>query len=171
MRGRLVHMLEAAGRVAFYSATASIAAFMLAPSSAVAQRVLKDAITGYWEVCLASAPDFASLGRNAGRGGFRSDDCLIALPNGVARIEIERTRKGCACITTLIAPDPNATAMAVIDESVEAARSVEPHPDRKIATVLHWKNGSNTLQVESDVRGSVPIVRAYPLTNSTCSGS
>ena len=147
----------------------SIFALACAPYSAIAQNVLPQAVSAYEEVCLASAPDFAEAPTRARNLGMTFQDGAYWTTDNAARVEIFESNGGCACMTAVIAPDPNATATALIKASVDAGpEQITEHPAKEITAVLVWKGGANALQVESDVRGKVPLTRVYLISQTAC---
>ncbi|WP_425099835.1 hypothetical protein [Tropicibacter sp. S64] len=145
-----------------------IAALGFIPGNASSQEVLPQAIKGYQAVCLKAAPDFSGYAKLAKQNGFRKNDGSFYLKDAAARVDVFPTEQGCACVTTLVAPNPNATATAVLEATVRSSAKVQDHPNKQIAAVLTWPNGTNALQLESDTRGSVPLVRATLLSQTAC---
>ncbi|MEM9010539.1 MAG: hypothetical protein AAGE18_04880 [Pseudomonadota bacterium] len=137
-------------------------------TATIAQDVIPGAVAGFAEACLATAPDFSGLRAAADRAGFQQQDGLLALSDWSARVEVFPTEQGCACTTTLVAPDPDATAAEVLRVTAAAAVSFSDHPAREIAAVVGWQDGDNALQIESDRGGSVPLLRAMLLSRTPC---
>ncbi|MEO1640125.1 MAG: hypothetical protein AAFU41_12875 [Pseudomonadota bacterium] len=72
-------------------------------------------------------------------------------------------------MTALIAPDANASATAVFEETASAnPQQMLDHPSPEIATVLVWPNGTNALQVQGDTRGAVPMLNVYLISQTAC---
>ena len=146
-------------------------AFLIAcllPSPVLAQGAVPQAIAGYEATCLKTAPSFSGVFAAARAAGFQKDNGTLILGDGSARIDVFLTEQGCACMTSLIAPDPNATAKAVLDVTLPKTKSYSDHPNREIAAVLVWKDGDNALQLESDTRGQIPMVKATLLSRTLC---
>ena len=145
-----------------------LAASIFLAYTAVAQGVLSKAIDGYTAVCLATVPDFSGYQSAAARAGFEVERDYLVLPGAEARIEVFSTGQGCACATTLIAPDANGTAGKILSETVSKADAAHEHPNQRIAAVLEWNGGQNALQLESDNRNEIPLVTATLLSATPC---
>ena len=145
------------------------AALVMLPGFAAADGVLPQALAGYRAACLASVPTFAGYRERALAAGFQMTKGTLRLPDSSARVEVFATEQGCACLTTMIAPDPDATAHAALQASLDARPDqVLDGPTPQIAAVLVWHDGSNALQVETDEQGQVPLVKTYLLSHLPC---
>lgn len=130
--------------------------------------MLPEALAAYEGVCLATVPDFRGYRSAASRAGLAVSGNTLQLPDGAARLELFATEQGCACQTTMIAPNPDATANRVIEMTTQKADTFTSHPSPEIAAVLAWGAGQNALQVEADNRLEVPLIRATLLSNTPC---
>jgi len=133
-----------------------------------AQGVIRHAIAGYEATCLETAPSFAGVFEAAHAAGFTDDNGSLSLSDGAARVDVFPTDQGCACMVTLIAPEPNETSKAILDATLPKTERYSSHPNPEIAAVLVWKRGNNALQLESDTRGRVSLVRATLLSRTQC---
>jgi hypothetical protein len=139
------------------------------PTVGFAEGVLPEAIAAYQATCLATAPDFSGLHSKAIRAGMTKQGDAYLLPNFAARVELMEHEGGCACLTTVVAPDHDATAVALL----QATADVHPdelldHPSKEITAVLVWRGSTNALQIVSDTTGDLPMVYAYLLSKSGC---
>jgi hypothetical protein len=141
----------------------------LSPVAAKAEGVLPQAIEGYKATCLATAPSFVGLSKAAKHAGFIRKNGSLSLPDSSVRVELVTENGNCACHASLVAPDPNGTAAAVLSASLNT-RPVKAHTSahKEIAAILEWPNGTNALQVEADTRVQIPMVHAYLISQSAC---
>ena len=147
----------------------ALIALLTAPFAAKAEGVLPQAVAGYKASCLAAAPSFAGFTQKAKRAGFVKQVGVLTLPDNSTWVQLITVEGNCVCQTTLIAPDPNATAVAIIDASISARQvKQQPSPHKEIAAILEWREGTNALQVEADTQGQLPLVRAYLIGQGPC---
>lgn len=140
-----------------------------ASAAGAAKGVLPKAIQGYEATCLASAPSFKGLRARTRKAKMAPQGNGWMSADRTVRVDLLKTEHGCACITTLLAPDANATAKAVLQASVSARGvKVHTHPDKRVAGVLEWPTGSNALEVNADTTGKMPLVRAILVSKKTC---